>query len=213
MSPIPGWPEIQSEWLDTDHRLLTSLDGWTPHRRREGNRVWRRSMPGDANDLFLWQSPLINAPAATVDDVLVNRLLDYHQHWTKEFRGGRVVERLGPNAQIIYQHFDPGVPGISKRDLCSVVVTRKLDGGALLASHRSVDTVPPQPGYVRIDWWGAHLCVPGEREGTCALFYLDRENQGRLFPAFVMNLVMPNYLRFQYKQIEAFFANGGPATT
>lgn len=167
-------------------------------------------MPGDPNDLFRWRLSRVAAPAEVVFEGFVHRLLEYHREWTREYAGGHEVERLAPNARVVYQRFDPGIPGISKRDLCSLEIVRDLGPGEKLASFRSVDHVPPAPGHERIDWWGAALCrdLPGGRESE--LLYLDRENQGGLFPAWLMNRMMTKYLVLQAEAVQRYFAQGGP---
>ncbi len=167
-------------------------------------------MPGDPNHLFRWRLPCVAAPAEIVFEGFVSRLLEYHKQWTREFAGGHVVEVLGPDARILYQRFEPGVPGIKPRDLCSLELVRELAPGVKLASFRSVDRLPPEPGYERIDWWGAALCTTLKDGKTSELVYLDRENQGGRFPAWLMNRMMPKYLVLQAEQVRRFFADGGP---
>lgn len=210
MEDARDWVRHADEWLDTDYRLLTDEAGWRLVREREDLRIWSRRMPDDKNRLFRWQLTALEASAEVVFEGFVRRLLDHHQHWTKEYVDGRVVDELDAGARVLYQRFDPGVPGISKRDLCSAEVHRELVGGALLASYRSVDGVPRERGYERIDWWGAALCTPRDDGRSCDLSYLDRENQGGLFPAWLMNLMMPRYLVKQGVAVRAFFGGGGP---
>jgi hypothetical protein len=198
------------EWLHQDLELITSPRGWTEVRGAK-LPLWRRSFPDNPNHLFLWRHEGMNAPPRSIHLALTHRNLDYHQHFTKEFRGGEVVRELSPQAKIFYQWFDPGIPGITKRDLCYLMVERKLENGALLASFRSVPERPPRRGFERITWWGASLCAPGKTPETCELSYLDREDQGGLFPAWLMNRMMPAYLREQRERMARFFANGGPA--
>jgi hypothetical protein len=40
--------------------------------------------------------------------------------------------------------------------------------------------------------------------------YLDRENQGGRFPAWLMNRMMPTHLVRQAEAVRDFFADGGP---
>jgi hypothetical protein len=201
---------ISPAWLSLDQRLLSRPDEFELCERAEGYSIWKRRMPDDPNDLFRWEIHDLGAPHDRVFEIFVRRILDYHQHWTKEFVGGRVVAEPGPDTQVLYQQFDPGLPGVKKRDLCHVTVTRRLDDGSLLASHRSVDAVPEVAGFERIRWWGASLCVPGRAQGRSTLIYLDRENQGGAFPAWLMNLLMPRYLRYQCERLIELFAQGGP---
>jgi hypothetical protein len=98
---------------------------------------------------------------------------------------------------------------VAKRDLCSAEVVRDLGDGRLQASFRSVDAMPAQEGHVRIDWWGAVLCVPID-DARSELIYLDRENQGGRFPAWLMNRMMTGYLVTQAEAVQHFFADGGP---
>jgi hypothetical protein len=201
---------LVEEWLETDLRLMTQPEGWRALRGSSGCTLHRRPSPDDPNDLFLWRCPTMNAPAEIVFEALVHRILDYHQHWTREFVGGSLVEAIDRDTKIFHQRFDPGIPGFKKRDLCYVMVARRLDERTLQASYRSVDAVAPLPGHERIRWWGANLCIAGERPGTSELVYLDREDQGGAIPAWLMNLLMPRYLRYQCDQLRRFFADGGP---
>lgn len=206
----PDWLASSAEWLETDYRLMTSDEGWTAGPRYGAIEVDRRRMPDDPNELFRWKLPDIGAPHDHVFEAFVARVLDYHQHWTKEFVGGHVVERLRPDARIVYQRFHPGVPGVRDRDLCYAEVTRTVSGSVLQASYRSVDAEPRRPRHERIQWWGANLCINGPTPGRSSMIYLDRENQGGRFPSWLMNLLMPRYLRAQAEQIARFFEGGGP---
>jgi hypothetical protein len=206
------WMAQSQDWLTTDHHLLTAPDGWSPRAPRGAFAIQRRAVPDDPNHLFRWRIDRLGAPAEAVFEAFVDRILENHGHWTREYTGGRVVDVLGPDARILYQQFDPGVPGVARRDLCYLAVTRRLPDGAIQASYRSVDAVPAVPGFTRIRWWGANLCVPG-RGGTSAMIYLDRENQGGAFPPWLMNLLMPRYLRAQCEALVRFFEGGGPART
>ena len=204
------WSQHSEEWLVRDHALLTDPSGFDAIVEREDLQVWRRPMPDDPNHLFRWRLPSIGAPAEIVFEGFVHRLLEYHKEWTREFAGGRVVEQLGPSARILYQRFQPGIPGIAARDLCSIEVVRDLAPGVKLASFRSVDRLPAWPGAERIDWWGAALCTTHEGGKSSELVYLDRENQGGWFPAWLMNRMMTRYLVLQAEQVRRFFATGGP---
>ena len=168
-------------------------------------------MPDDPNHLFRWRLPSVAAPAEVVFEGFVRRLLEYHKEWTREFAGGHVVDTLSPSARILYQRFEPGVPGIAPRDLCSIEVVRDLSPEIKLASFRSVDRLPREAGYERIDWWGAALCTTREGGKDSELVYLDRENQGGRFPAWLMNRMMPKYLVLQAEQVRRFFSGGGPS--
>ena len=210
METFESWSLHLDEWLERDRALMMDDTGWRRVISRDDLQVASRPMPDDPKWLFRWRLPSINAPADVVFEGFVHRLLDYHREWTREFAGGRVVEILGPNARVLYQRFEPGVPGISPRDLCSIEVVRDVAPGIKLASFRSVDRVPREPRHERIDWWGAALCTtrPGGRESE--LVYLDRENQGGMFPTWLMNRMMPKYLVLQAECVRRFFANGGP---
>jgi hypothetical protein len=210
MDPVRALLGQADAFLDRDHRLLIDPAGWRPAGRGPGHVLFRRREPDDPNDLFLWRIDRLEAPPARVQAAFVDRILDYHRHWTKEFQGGRVVAEPRPDAAVVYQTFDPGVPGVAKRDLCHLTVTRRLPSGAFLASHRPCDAVAKERGYERIRWWGASLCTAGPAPGTTTLGYLDRENQGGAFPHVLMNLLMPRYLREQCDRVIRFFADGGP---
>jgi hypothetical protein len=174
-------------------------------------RIWSRKTPDDPNRLFRWHLSGLEAPADVVFEGFVHRLLEYHRHWTREFVDGRVLETLSAEARVLYQRFNPGVPGIAQRDLCSIEVVRDLGRGRKLASYRSSERFPKVPGHERIDWWGAALCTTSDDGEHSDLVYLDRENQGGYFPAWLMNLAMPSYLVKQADAVRAFFRDGGPA--
>ena len=204
------WAARAEGWLERDRALMTDDDGWKRLAAPGDLELWSRRLPDDPNDLFRWRIPALGAPAEVVFEGFVTRLLTYHAEWTREFAGGHVVEEPGPGARVLYQRFEPGIPGISPRDLCSVEVVRGLAPGLLVASFRSVDRLPPERGYERIDWWGAALCRTLPDGQRSELTYLDRENQGGRFPAWLMNRTMPHYLVLQAEQVRRFFANGGP---
>ena len=210
MESSKEWAERAEAWLTRDHALLTEMDGWRTLKAPGDIGLWRRPMPDDPNDLFRWRLPTVGAPADVVFEGFVHQILEYHNEWTREFVGGRVVETLAPHARILYQRFEPGVPGVAPRDLCSIEVLRDVAPGLKLASFRSVDALPPEPGCERIDWWGAALCRTLDDGARSELVYLDRENQGGRFPTWLMNRVMPRYLIVQAEQVRRFFANGGP---
>jgi hypothetical protein len=210
MHAIQDWSKNVEQWLAQDHALLTDAAAFRSRIDRPDLQVGSRSMPDDPNHLFRWRLPFVAATAEVVFEGFVHRLLDYHKEWTREFVGGHVVETLAPGVRILYQRFKPGVPGISPRDLCSLEVVRELSPRIKLASFRSVDRLPHEPGYERIDWWGAALCTTSEDGKSSELIYLDRENQGGRFPHWLMNLAMPKYLVLQAEQVRSFFSSGGP---
>ncbi len=212
MEPTHDWLARSAAWLAQDRELLTAVEGWKSLASRGDIGLWSRPMPDDANHLFRWRLPVVAAPPEVVFEGFVHRLLDYHKEWTKEFAGGHVVEVLSPQARILYQRFEPGIPGIAPRDLCSLEVVSEAAPGVLLASFRSVDRLPAERGYERIDWWGAALCTPLGDGQTSELTYLDRENQGGWFPTWLMNRMMPGYLLDQAEAVRRFFANGGPSS-
>ena len=205
----PDGLDQAESWLSQDLVLLDDVAGFRPVVRRDDLLIGSRPMPDDPNLLFRWHLPRVNAPASVVFEGFVTRLLDYHAEWTREFSGGHVVSEPRPGVRILYQTFRPGLPGVSQRDLCSAEIVTDLPGGAKLASFRSVDSVPNQSGFVRIQWWGAALCRPVDPTSS-ELIYLDRENQGGRFPSWLMNRMMPRYLVHQAEQVRAFFADGGP---
>lgn len=205
----PAWLAQCDGWLDRDLGLLRDADGFRPVVSRADLQIGSRPMPDDPNLLFRWRLPLVDAPAAVVLEGFVHRLLDHHEVWTREFAGGRELCRPAPGVRVLQQRFDPGIPGIRPRDVCSAEVVRRLDGAAVVVSYRSVDEAPVPTGHVRLDWWGAVLITPLDA-GTCELVYLDRENQGGRFPARLMNRLMPRYLVLQAEAVRRFFAGGGP---
>ena len=209
MESMEHWRERADGWLAQDHALMTDAAGFRSRLDRPDLQIGSRPMPGDANELFRWRVPSVAASADGVFEGFVHRLLDFHKHWTREYIEGHVVETLAPNARVLYQRFDPGVPGIAKRDLCSIEVVRDLAPGIKQVSYRSVDRLPKAPGHERIDWWGAALCTTNADGRTSELIYLDRENQGGLFPAWLMNRVMTKYLVLQAEAVRGFFQSGG----
>jgi len=205
MNDPESWAKHAEEWLDRDLALMTDDAGWQPVVSRPGLAIWSRAMPDDDNRLFRWRLAALEAPAEAVFEGFVHRLLEHHKEWTPEFVGGHVVQARDAGARILYQRFDPGVPGIAQRDLCSADVVRVLGPGRLLASFRSVDALPPAPRHERIDWWGAALCRTLEDGERSELTYLDRENQGGYFPSWLMNRMMPRYLILQAEAVQRFF--------
>ncbi len=200
----------QEAWLARDLALLNDAAAFAPMVNRADLQVGRRPLPDDPNRLFRWRLPRVAAPADVVFAGFVTHILDYHHEWTREFVDGYVVEQLSPTARVVYQRFEPGIPGIAKRDVCALEVTRELAPGVKLASFRSVDRLPPAPGYARIDWWGGALCTTLDGGQTSELIYLDRENQGGWLPAWLVNRTMKQYLVTQAEQVQRFFADGGP---
>lgn len=199
----------RADWLEQDLALLRDAQGFRPRVAQADLEIGSRPMPDDPNLLFRWRLPVVDAPAAVVFEGFVHQLLEHHRVWTREFAGGEVLAEPAPGVRLLTQRFQPGVPGVAPRDLCSAEVVRALPGGVLQASYRSVDLAPRRAGVERIDWWGAVLCTPAG-EGHSELVYLDRENQGGRFPAWLMNLMMPRYLVLQAEAVRGFFADGGP---
>lgn len=210
MITLDHWQLHNEKWLDSDLALMTSDDGWRTRSQKKGVQIWQRSFADDKNDLFRWRLPRVAAPHTEVFDVFVHKMVDYHHYWTAEYTGGYLVKELDENTQIIYQQFNPGVPFIAKRDLLYIQWSRQLDNQTRQTSFRSIvlDTIPIPAGFERIDWWGGHL-FEANPDGTSQLVLIDRENQGGRFPAFMMNLVMPNYLTHQFESIVRFFEKGG----
>jgi hypothetical protein len=213
MITLSDWQLNNQQWLDKDLALLSTLAGWKEAAIKEGITIWQQPFADDKNNLFKWAIPSLNATHNQVFDVFVNKMTDYHHYWTKEYTGGFVVEQISDNAQIVYQQFNPGIPGITSRDLLYLQWSRKIDDRTMQTSFRSVvfDGVPLQKGFERIDWWGAHLFTANP-DGTSQLALIDRENQGGFFPVFMMNKMMPGYLVYQYKKIIEFFKTGGVET-
>jgi len=213
MITINDWRIHKEKWLDTDLTLMTSDDGWRKRSTKKDIPIWQRSFADDKNDLFRWRLPRVAAPHHEVFDVFVHKMVDYHQYWTAEYSGGFRVQEIDENAQVMYQQFSPNVPFIAKRDLLYVQWSRQLADNLIQTSFRSIilDTMPVPAGFERIDWWGGHL-FEANADGTSQLVLIDRENQGGRFPAFIMNLIMPNYLTHQFDSIVRFFEKGGTAS-
>ena len=210
MITLQDWYQNKEKWLDKDLALMTSNDGWKERTKKNGISIWQRPFADDKNDLFRWRLPSVAAPYTEVFDVFTNKMVDYHHYWTAEYTGGYVVKVIDENTQIVYQQFNPNVPFISKRDLLYVQGWRKVDDKTMQTSFRSImwEELPVPAGFERIDWWGAHL-FETNADGTSQLVLIDRENQGGSFPAFMMNLIMPQYLTHQFESILKFFKNGG----
>lgn len=210
MINLKDWQLNKGKWLDTDLALMTSNEGWKERSHKKGISIWQRPFVDDKNDLFRWRLPCVAAPHSEVFDVFTNKMIDYHHYWTAEYTGGYVVKEIDENTQIIYQQFNPNVPFISKRDLLYIQWSRKIDDKTIQTSFRSIvlDDFPVPDGFERIDWWGGHL-FEANADGTSQLVLIDRENQGGRFPAFMMNLIMPNYLTHQFESIVKFFEKGG----
>ena len=210
MITIKDWQLNNKKWLDEDLGLMTTDAGWKERTKKNGISIWQQSFADDKNDLFRWRLPSVAAPHRVVFDVFVNKMIDYHQYWTKEYTGGYLVQQIDHNTQVIYQQFNPGIPGISKRDLLYIQWWRTIDDNTIQTSVRSVvlDNMPVPAGFERIDWWGGHL-FEANKDGSSQLVLIDRENQGGRFPSFMMNKIMPNYLTLQFESIITFFNKGG----
>lgn len=207
--PAPVWLADCDAWVEQDLVLLRDT-AFRPVVDRPGLQIGRRPMPDDPNLLFRWRLPVVAAPADVVVEHFVHRLLEHHQVWTREFVGGTELSRPAPGVRVLHQRFDPGVPVVRKRDVCSAEVVRELPDDVTVVSYRSVDEAPIPAGHERITWWGAALVTPLD-DATCELVYLDRENQGGRFPAWLMNRMMPRYLVLQAEAVAGFFARGAPA--
>lgn len=203
------WADHADSWVQQDLALLTEPEGWRPIRAEAPIELWSRTMADDPNHLFRWRLPVVDAPAEAVFEDFVHGILTHHKAWTREFVGGRVVEEGAPGMRILHQRFDPGIPGVTPRDLVSIEVVRDLAPGVKLASYRSVDRLPREPGFERIDWWGAALSRTLPDGAHSELIYLDRENQGGWFPTWLMNRMMPGYLVLQARLVQRFFAQRG----
>lgn len=210
MITIKDWQANKDNWLDTDLALMTSNEGWKERSQKNGINIWQRSFSDDKNDLFRWRLPSVAAKHEEIFDVFINKMIDYHQYWTAEYTGGFVVKEIDQNTQIIYQQFNSGMPFISNRDLLYIQWSRKIDDKTIQTSFRSIiwEEMPVPEGFERIDWWGGHL-FEANADGTSQLVLIDRENQGGLFPSFMMNLIMPKYLTHQFESIVKFFEKGG----
>jgi hypothetical protein len=213
MIKFKDWQSNNEAWLNKDLALMTSDEGWKKRSQKKNITIWQQSFTDDKNDLFRWRLPKVAANHNEVFDVFTNKMIDYHHYWTAEFSGGFLVKELDENTQIIYQQFNPNVPFISKRDLLYIQWSRKFDDKTIQTSFRSIvlDDFPVPNGFERIDWWGGHL-FEANSDGTSQLVLIDRENQGGNFPAFIMNLVMPQYLSHQFESIVQFFDKGGIKT-
>jgi hypothetical protein len=213
MITIKDWQSNKENWLDSDLALMTSNEGWKERSEKNGINIWQRSFSDDKNDLFRWRLPSVAASHEEIFDVFTNKMVDYHQYWTAEYTGGFMVKELDENTQIIYQQFNSGIPFISNRDLLYIQWSRKIDDKTIQTSFRSIiwKEMPVPDGFERIDWWGGHL-FEANADGTSQLVLIDRENQGGLFPSFMMNLIMPKYLTHQFESIVKFFEKGGVDT-
>lgn len=213
MMTFQDWEKNKEKWIDSDLALMTSNEGWREKAQKDGINIWQRPFDDDKNNLFRWRLPKVAASHEEVFDVFTNKMIDYHHYWTAEYTGGYIVKVIDENTQIIYQQFNPNKPFISKRDLLYIQWSRKIDNKTLQTSFKSIilDEIPVPYGFERIDWWGGHL-FEANPDGTSQLVLIDRENQGGYFPSFLMNLIMPQYLIYQFKSIINFFEKGGTQT-
>ena len=210
MITLNDWQLRKTEWLDKDLALMTTDAGWKKRGEKNGIYIYKQPFADDPNHLFRWRIPNVTADYKEVHDVFTNKMIDYHQYWTKEYTGGFLVKEIDEHTQIIYQQFNPGIPIISKRDLLYIQWSRMVDDKTIQTSFRSIvlDDFPVPDGFERIDWWGGHL-FEANPDGSSQLVLIDRENQGGNFPSMMMNLVMPQYLTLQFESIIKFFSNGG----
>lgn len=213
MIKFEDWQLNKEKWLDRDLALMTSDEGWKERTQKSDIKIWQRSFSDNKNALFRWRLPNVAASHAEVFDVFTNKMIDYHHYWTAEYMGGYVVKVIDENTQIIYQQFNPNKPFISKRDLLYIQWSRKVDEKTIQTSFRSIvsDEIPVPNGFERIDWWGGHI-FEANPDGSSQLVLIDRENQGGFFPSFLMNMIMPQYLIYQFESIITFFEKGGTKT-
>ena len=93
MVSFKDWQENKDKWLNQDFALMTSDNGWKKRTQKNGIDIWQQSLADDKNDLFRWRLPNVAANHHEVYDVFVNKMIDYHHYWTKEYTGGFLVEK------------------------------------------------------------------------------------------------------------------------
>lgn len=213
MTTLGEWEKNRKAWHELDYNLMTSDEGFSVAAEKDGITIWRRPFPDDKNHLFKWVIKGLKVSHTELADIFTNQFHQYHQYWTKEYTGGYDPMIIDEEARLSYQQYDSGIPLISNRDWLVIQWSRVIDPTCIQLSFRTIkhDKQPPVKGYERIDWWGSHL-FEANADGTSNLYFIDRENQGGYFPAFLMNRMMPKYLIFQYKALIEFFEKGGTAT-
>ena len=95
MHSSKDWADHVDAWLARDLALMTERDGWHPIAAPGDIGLWRRRMPDDANDLFRWRLPVVEAPAEVVFEGFVHRILEHHKVWTRD-RAPRRTARSTP---------------------------------------------------------------------------------------------------------------------
>ncbi len=112
--------------------------------------------------------------------------------------------------------FLPRFFGVMPRLLVACYVTVARDNGDGCISCRSLPpamydaSAAPRRTPV-IDWYGAFRFqkVPGD-DAACTVCKLDREDQGGMFPAGLMNLTMPKFLAEEVTKATAFIRDNAP---
>ncbi len=121
------------------------------------------------------------------------------KEWTKEvFSTQQLLVVDGDSeiwAQYLVPSFLPRFFGVSPRFLVSCYV-RGSDSKLLSCRSLPKEMFVLPKSLPLIDWHGAFAftAILGEKN-KCLVCKLDREDQGGLFPAFLMNLTMPKFLK------------------
>lgn len=213
MTTLEEWENNKTAAMQLDEKLMTSDNGWKVAKEKSGITIWTRSFPDDKNNMFKWVIPSLKADYKEVYDCIANHFHEYHQYFTVEYTGGYDVANPDEFNKVSYQQYDSGFKLISNRDWVVIQTTKVLNDKQIQIAYRSI-THPDRPlvkGYERIDWWGGHI-FEDNGDGTTKLYFVDRENQGGMFPAFLMNQMMPGYLIKQVVAFEKFFEQGGMAS-
>ena len=95
MESTSNWADHGEAWLARDLALMTERHGWRAIAAPGDIGLWSRRMPDDADDLFRWRLPVVEAPAEVVFEGFVHRILEHHKVWTRD-RAPRRTARSTP---------------------------------------------------------------------------------------------------------------------
>jgi hypothetical protein len=156
---------------------------------------------------------------------VVSRLTHHSQiplsrAWTKEVHSTQRLLQCADGSEVWAQYLVPVFIarffGVMPRLLVACYVTSARPNGDGSVSCRSLPehmydaSAAPRRTPV-INWYGAFrfLVVPGD-ESACTVCKLDREDQGGMFPAWLMNRTMVGFLEEEVTKATTFIRENAP---